>query len=274
MSYSKIIINDTIEYECIRITLNDSRFHAVLNTSDCTKVIEDLQNIDHIDIYDYRGLHTNHLTEYDSYSSISLEIGQYTDYDGNLIDTVQVVFKKTSIDEIVYSLNKKINNIVDESALSVDEFKEYKITKLGDECRTKIEEGLDIETSYGVEHFTYKQDDQFNIKALFDLARLVKSDVPLHSSKNPCKMYSWQDAIKIYIALEINLLYHATYCNGLFMTIREDLMNKDDVAEVVYGQELSEARKADLDNSMNAYRTMMDSLLEKCGMNTVVNETV
>ena len=87
-------------------------------------------------------------------------------------------------------------------------------------------------------------------------------------------MYSWQDAINIYIALEMNLLYHATYCNGLFMTIREDLMDKNDIAEVVYGQELSEERQIDLDSSMNAYRTMMESLLEKCGMDTVVNENV
>ena len=274
MGYSKIIINDAIEYECIRIVINDSRFHAVLNTSDCAKVINDLQNIDHIDIFDSNGFRVNHLTEYDSYSSISLEIGQYKDESDCPINTVQVIFKKTSIDELVYALNKKVNNIVDESTLSVDEFKEYKIKKLGDECRAKIESGLDIETSYGTEHFTYKQDDQFNIKALFDLARLVKSDVPLHSSKNPCKMYSWQDAINLYIALEMNLLYHATYCNGLFMTIREDLMDKNDIAEVVYGQELSEERQVGLDNSMNAYRTMMESLLEKCGMDTVVNESV
>lgn len=269
--FRKIVINETYEYECREIVYYDDHFHAVFNTSDFSQVVSDLSKIELIDIYDYNGTIQRRITDFTSFSSITLETDSYLDEKNKPVSVIKVVFKKTSLDDIVESLNKKVNNIVDEASMNLEEFKEHKIAKLGEECRSIIEQGLDVETSKGVKHFTYKQDDQFNVKTLFDSARMVKMDVPFHSSKNPCTVFTWQDAVNIYIALESNLLYHTTYCNALFMNIREDLHTKEDVAKVTYGQEIPESRKTDMDTALATGKALMEAVMKNCGLD--VNTT-
>ena len=264
MGFQKIVINKDIAYECVSISMYSSIFEAVLNTSDCAKVVSDLENIEIIDIYDDTDVLINSTNDYNGYSSITLDMTYRIDK--VFVPVVRVAFKKKDLDTLVDELNKKVNNIIDTSAMTLEEYKEYKISQLDKECRAIIEQGLDIETSLGVKHFTYKQDDQFNVKTLFDSARLVKMDVPFHSSKNSCTIYTWQDAIKIYIALEGNLLYHITYCNALFMNIREDLHTKEEVAKVTYGQEVPESRKQDMQSALATGDNLMKAVLKECGI--------
>lgn len=279
--YDKIVINGTIEYEYRFITLNDEVFEITLNTSDCSKVIEDLKEVSSVELYNNEGLLMRSVTDFNTYSSVTLVKGMYIDAD-ETIDAVRVVFKKTSITEKVAELDRKINGKVNEASMSLEEYAEYKITQLGEECRKRVQEGLDVETSKGKMHFTYNYDDQFNIKTLFDSAVLVKMDVPYHSSKNICTIFTWEDAIKIYVALEGNLLYHMTYCNALNTTIREDMNSKEQIAAVTYGQEVPENRKADMEAALKVGETLMDTILVQCGLKkeeakepeVEVNETV
>lgn len=266
MAFEKIVVNGKYEYECQVISLFNDMFDVTLRFSDTNKVVEELFTIEYVDIYNSQGLLRERVTDYNTYSTVTLLKGAYSDENGIPFDTIRVAFKKTSVEEKVRELDKKVNCLVDEESMSLDEFREYRISKIGEECRNIIEQGLDIETSKGVKHFTYKQDDQFNVKTLFDSARMIKMDVPFHSSKNSCTVFTWQDAINIYIALESNLLYHTTYCNALFMYIRNDLQTKEEISKVVYGQEVPESRKAEMDIAINAGKALMEAVLKECGM--------
>ena len=266
MICKKISINGEKTYECITITLLDDYFDVVLNTSDCVSVINDLLDIQYIEIYDYENVLENKVMDYNGYSSISLDKETYTDEEGNPKSVVKVVFKKTKLDELIQELNRKVNNIVNEAAMTLDEYKQYKMVQLGEECRKVIEKGIDIETSLGKKHFTYKPDDQFNVKALFDSARMVKIDIPFHSSQNPCTVFTWQDAVNIYVQLESHLIYHTTYCNALFTMIREDLHTKPDIAKVTYGQEISENRKSEMNTALSAGNELMKAVLRECNL--------
>lgn len=250
----KIVINDKYEFDCFVITMMQDTFEATLDTTDYATVKEALDDIKSIDIYDSTGFIRSRITDYNSYSSITYMVGCYQkeveDKKGNVsnttVDTIRVVFKKTSIEDKINELEKKINYTIDESAMNLDEYREYRVGQLGDECRKAIYAGLDIETSLGKQHFTYNAEDQVNIKTLFDAAMMTKLDVPYHQSKAQCIVYPWEDAMKIYVALQSNLLYHITYCNALNMYIREDICSKEEMAKVTYGQEVPESRKEDM----------------------------
>lgn len=261
----KIVINESLEYEYYMITLYDDIFEVTLKTTDCGQVAKDLETITTVDLYNTENLLMKRVTDYSTYSSVTFIKNLVIDA-SETVDAVKVVFKKTSIIEKVEELDRIVNGKVDESTMALEDFREYKIGLLGEECRKHVQEGLDVETSKGTMHFTYNYDDQFNIKTLFDSAVLVRMDVPYHSSKNVCTIFSWQDAIKIYVALESNLLYHMTYCNALNMMIREDLESKEEIAAITYGQEISEDRKADMEEALKVGETLMDTILVKCGL--------
>lgn len=262
----KISINGEYTFDCYEITKTNNIFEVALATGEYSYVIEALDSINYIDIISADGFATSRFSDYDGYSSVSLLTDTYIDDEGNYTNAIRVVFKKTSIEEKVAQLDQKINGIVDEEGMTLDEYKEYKISLLGEQCRELIHNGLDVETSKGTMHFTYNYDDQFNIKTLFDSAILVNMDVPYHSSGNVCTIFTWQDAISIYVALESNLLYHTTYCNALNTNIREDLTTKEAVAAVTYGQDIPDSRKEDMNAALQVGQNLMDAILIKCGL--------
>lgn len=263
--YDKIVINGEIEYEYRYLSMYNDLFEVTLITDDCVKVIEDLKDITTIDLYNNEGLLMKSVTDYKTYSSVTLVKGMQIDTN-EVVDAVKVVFKKTSISEKVAELDRIVNGKVNEANMSLEEYKEHKIALLGEECRKLIHEGLDVETSKGKMHFTYNYDDQFNIKTLFDSAMLVKMDVPYHSSGNVCTVFTWEDAVKIYVLLEGNLLYHTTYCNALNTVIREDLDSKEKIAAIKYGQEIPENRKDEMDAALKVGQDLMNTIFEKCGL--------
>lgn len=266
MIFEKIKINGTKEYECYAISLLGDSFEVILNTADYNAVIEDLSAIEYIDILYANGALRERVTDFKDYSRISVQKDLYCDDEGNGVTTISVVFKKTSIEEKVRELDEKVNSVVDVDAMGLEEYRAYKIAQLSDECSNEIFKGLDIETTKGTKHFTYTYDDQFNVKTLFDSACMVQMDVPFHGSGNMCEIYTWQDAINIYIKLQSNLLYHTTYCNALFMHIKEDLYSKEDIASVTYGMDVPENRKTDMETALAAGEALMSAVLAKCGL--------
>lgn len=266
MSYEKIRINGNYEYECLHISeTTGNLFEVILNTDDYTSVVENLKTIEFIEILYSNDAVRERLTEFTTYSEITINKEKADPY-SDVITTIRVVFKKPNIEQKVRELDIKVNNIVNIEAMTIDEYKAYKMEQLSKECRAIIEAGADVETSKGTKHFTYNHDDQFNVKTLFDSAYMVQMDVPFHSSQNSCEVYTWQDAIKIYITLESNLLYHITYCNALFMHIREDLNTKEDVAAVAYGMDVPENRIAAMNEAMEAGKNLMNAVLSRCGL--------
>ena len=50
------------------------------------------------------------------------------------------------------------------------------------------------------------------------------------------------------------------------MHIRNDLYTKEEISKVVYGQEVPESRKNDMDIAINAGKALMEAVLKECGM--------
>lgn len=73
-----------------------------------------------------------------------------------------------------------------------------------------------------------------------DAAMNAKVSLPYHADSSQCKVYSYQDIIKIYCEMKKLVLNETSYCNALNTYVREKLYSKEEIAAVKYGQEIAD----------------------------------
>ena len=121
---------------------------------------------------------------------------------------------------------------------TIEDVRSQKITYLSSTCNTLIEQGVDVEIGGVSEHFSYKIEDQNNIKDAFDLSSATNMSVPYHCDGGNCKLYTPEQIRSIYIAEKTNLTHHQTYFNQIKMYINS-LDDIDSVNAIAYGDELT-----------------------------------
>jgi hypothetical protein len=127
-------------------------------------------------------------------------------------------------------------------------------------CQSKVYEGVDVTLSDGsTKHFSFKEEDQVNLKALSDECRSGKTSNPYHADGELCAVYPSADIILIANTLTYNKVYHTTYCNHLFRAI-ESLTTIEDVKKVSYGNPLT-------GELLSNFNSVMSSFTEGSGSN-------
>lgn len=121
---------------------------------------------------------------------------------------------------------------------TIEEIRERKISDLSTICNSMIINGVDIDINGEIEHFSYKAEDQVNIKNAFDLALRTQLDIPYHQNEGSCKLYTAEQIINLYIAQQTNLTHHQTYFNQIKMFIKT-IEDKDTVNAISYGDLLT-----------------------------------
>lgn len=179
-----------------------------------------------------------------------------------------VTLEKPTMSEELDNVKTAIG-IVNTNNMTLDEFKTYYKSLIGKACTAAIENGSDVETSKGTQHFSYTIEDQSNIKDLviiYLLAEVLKTKIgsdmnitfPYHSDGNLCDTYEPNDILKIYMALSSNKTYHTTYCNLLNSIINEapDMVT---VKSINYGMDIVDEKYLEVINKVNESK---DTLLQ------------
>lgn len=100
--------------------------------------------------------------------------------------------------------------------------------------------GKYIETSKGIQHFTFDLFDQQKIKALFDSAYIEPKGsekmFAWHSTDNMCRLYTANDMIAIGYTMIQYITYHETYLNSIHQYVKT--LTADKLEHVVYGMDL------------------------------------
>lgn len=146
--------------------------------------------------------------------------------------------------------------------LTLEEVKDSKIMNLSSICNRNIINGIDIEIDGNIEHFSYKDEDQMNIKELFDIVCQTNVPVYYHANGSSCKEYSPEQIIAIYATASTNKNHHTTYYNQLKMYIKS-LQTKEEVESVFYGQELVDEYLTTYIASMGQAQLVLETLLAK-----------
>lgn len=145
---------------------------------------------------------------------------------------------------------------------TLEEVKLMKINELSYTCNNLVVNGVDIEIDGTTEHFSYKDEDQVNIKEIFDLA--VQTNVPMyyHADSESCKLYTVEQIIDLYATATTNKMHHTTYFNQMKLYVNT-LETADDVNVVEYGQELTGDYLDTYNASMAQSQMVLEALLAK-----------
>lgn len=134
--------------------------------------------------------------------------------------------------------------------------KAVKIAECSVICNNAIVAGVEIDGEF----FSYNEEDQVNIKEIFDLA--VQTNVPMfyHANGESCKLYTVDKIIALYTAATTNKMHHITYFNQLKLFINS-LESIEEVEAVVYGQELVGEYLKTYSDSMLQAKVVLEALL-------------
>lgn len=127
--------------------------------------------------------------------------------------------------------------IAADSLPDLDTIRASKLAEIDKACTETIHAGTNVEVSNGVEHFSFKAEDQINLKTAIDECKAGAAGYPYHADGQLCRIYSAADIIAIVTALAQHKLYHTTYANHLNIWVRRAI----DAAElegIMYGAEL------------------------------------
>lgn len=229
------------------------------NINDTVSVFEDIPKID---IYEYDNVTlVRTLTTYNTHTgNFTYLKDTYFDTEGKAIPAVKLTLKETDYETLVKKLNEQINPSIDYSSIPEDEYREVCISTFNKACSEVIFAGVDVETEYGKEHFSATDDDQRNIKDIFDIAIMSGQGFAYHADKTQCKVYSYKDIIKIYMAIKSLVLYQTTYCNALNSYARK-LIDKNELSALVYGQEIPDEELCkEMEESLSFGKQIIEAL--------------
>ena len=203
-------------------------------------------------------------TAYNTYSEIQYLGDVYVGGEDIFTPALRVILYKTDIAEQVKRLDEKVNPVINFDTMSPDEYRNYKLTQVNEACQEDIYAGDEIEIDGVPRRFTFKLEDQMNLKNLFDIVSTFPDvqHLPYHVSAQSCEMFSRKDIITVYLTLLIRLTKITTYCNQLNMYIRS-LYDKEKIKEITYGMELPEGYLATYNNIIAQSMESMQSLFEK-----------
>ena len=203
-------------------------------------------------------------TAYNTYSEIQYLGDVYVSGEDIFTPALRVILYKTDIAEQVKRLDEKVNPVINFDTMSPDEYRNYKLTQVNEACQEDIYAGDEIEIDGTPRKFTFKLEDQMNLKNLFDIVSTFPDVqyLPYHVSAQSCEMFSRKDIITVYLTLLIRLTKITTYCNQLNMYIRS-LYDKEKMKDITYGMELPEGYLATYNNIIAQSMESMQSLFEK-----------
>lgn len=148
-------------------------------------------------------------------------------------------------EKVDYILNK-IDPVIDEDRLTLVELKALYISKSNAACDAKIDAGIDVELSTGIEHFSLNIKDQKNIDKIMSKIKEGMTMAPYHSDSSECKIYPASDILKISLAADMFITYNTTYANSINTWIRGCNI-KEEVKQIHFGAELPEDLKSNMD---------------------------
>lgn len=148
------------------------------------------------------------------------------------------LYQNVSENTVILSNDGSIYTEPQELIITLEELKKQKIQLLSSICRQKIIEGVDVEINGISEHFSYNDNDQVNIKELFDLALKTNVSLYYHADGESCKLYTVEQIVSIYTTNATNKMHHITYFNQLKLYVNS-LNTKEAVDVISYGDKLT-----------------------------------
>ena len=145
---------------------------------------------------------------------------------------------------------------------TLEEVIQSKISELSLTCNNMICNGVSVEMNGTQEHFSYTENDQTNIKELFNLALITNAPMYYHANNQSCKLYTAAQIINLYLEATMNKMHHTTYFNQLRAYVHS-LKDIEAVTAVTYGVPLTGEYLTTYEAAIKQAQAGMETLLKK-----------
>ena len=143
--------------------------------------------------------------------------------------------------------------------------KATKLKEISGACNKTIVAGVDLEFAGETVHFNLKTEDQSNIANLFRVIELGGTEFPYQADGGISRIYTAAEIVQIYVAAQTLITAQTIYHNSLKSYV-QTLTTAEDIATIVYGMELPEPYKTEVDKKLAVAQEQMDSILTKIGV--------
>lgn len=149
--------------------------------------------------------------------------------------------------------------------IDLSPYKDRKSEELSRKCQETIFFGQDIELLDGsTEHFEFKDQDQSNIKQLWDAIKDGATAYPYQSDTGSCKIYPAADIAKIYVTMSTTITSNITYYHQLKDYVNS-LESVKEIEDVMWGQELTGEYLEHYNAMMAEANTQMQNIMSNLG---------
>lgn len=237
---AKIKIGSKV-YESFVATYFDSDFDAILKTDDISAVKSDFSDIEEFWILSASGLVMDKLTTYHEIKSIAELPDYYSDDEGNLKSAIQIVLKKTDISSRLKILEEKVNPFVNESTLSLDEYKELKISETKSALKEYLESHPITSTAHGGVPGLYSitEEKQTLMMQNYMTYQIEKSISPetarltWNQTGEECEEFTEEEFLTLTMEIKAKIYPLVSYQQSIEKKIR-DATSKDEILAINY----------------------------------------
>ena len=273
----KVKVNESHEYRLMDWSAQTFGNNPVLKliTSDYQSVKKDFIKIEKLEIYSNDILIATY-SVFDTISSSASLNSQFFESENEFVDVIEISLIKSNLPDQVSRLNqqvteldKQVNNIIDVSTMSLNEYKNYILSQISKYAQEDICKGDAITLSDKTEGvFTYKIEDQVNLTSSITIIdKLIESEeniseirLPYHSSGQNCQFYTPFDIITIYFTLFMRSIKIQTYTNALNILVKNGT-TKEEIDKYSYGVNLPEDVQRNVDNIISSSTDIMEKLI-------------
>ena len=214
-----------------------------LATDDLASIKNIFESITKISIVDESNNEFAMFTEYDGFSSISYNGRNYSAQMSSFANELIVVLTKVGLVEQVQRLDEQVNKIVDIESMTLEEYKDWKISKFSEMGEQLIFAGTEVTLLNGVtKNFTYDLEDQSNLlNAIFIIQALgdLSISIPYHGHGEPCELYNARDVLAVYFTLQFFSTRIQTEVNMKINWVRA-CATKEEAMAIEFNSELPE----------------------------------
>ena len=213
-------------------------------------------------------------SNFDTFNEISYIGSVFVEDEHKFADVMRVKLTRSTLVDQVERLDRQLNPIYDPDLMTLEEYKRYKVKQISDACQNDIFAGTQVVLTTGVETFTLKSEDQMDIANLYNTVIQAYGDVqelPYHSTHNLCKLYRYDDIIRIYIAAQACITQKTTAGNFAIQLARA-ATSKEELDDIYYGMEFPADLQAQLDAILASTQITIVMMAEKLGIDIIPNQ--
>lgn len=234
MDSGKIRINDDIVFECFSIDYAD-QFNAIIKSEDYESVITAFENAKTITIMNSIGQVIKTITDYIELGSTSKIPNYYMDENEIMRSVIKVSLVKMDINSKVKMLEEKLDTSVNETAMTLEEYKEYKIKQSKDILEQYIADHPLKSSAHGGVEATYtitaeKQNWMVQQLLTYQLEKISNTDAVLTWNESGEVCEEWTEEEFLQLLLEVKAFIYPL--RAYQQTIEKQIMNCTNTAEI------------------------------------------